>query len=35
MIAVETGKLTAILSRKEEIDAQLNAIARQQKNLAQ
>ncbi|PLK68678.1 Site-specific recombinase and resolvase superfamily protein [Rhizobium sp. TH135] len=35
MIAFETGKLTAIPSRKDEIAKELSAIARQQKNLAQ
>lgn len=34
MISFETGKLTAIPSRKEKVAAQLTAIARQQKNLA-
>ncbi|MCZ8158656.1 MAG: recombinase family protein [Rhizobiaceae bacterium] len=35
MIAFETGKLTAIPSRKDDIAKELSAIARQQKNLAQ
>ncbi len=35
MNASETGKLTTIPSRKEEINAQLSAIAQKQKNLAQ